>query len=186
MVSFAVQKLLSLIRSHLFIFVLCPQVKCLDFPKSFYPALFWDLRFSICVSQSTLLSPGVCGSAVPCSVYSVHHCFFGFQPGIFISISILIFRSSERQTSQSGSPKTSQNIPNKFYSVPSKESKRTDNGLIATNSASPHWKRNQFSSGQFSCSVMSDSLLPHELQQARPPCPAPTPGVHSNSCPSSQ
>ena len=78
MVSFAVQKLLSLIRSHLFIFVLCPQVKCLDFPKSFYPALFWDLRFSICVSQSTLLSPGVCGSAVPCSVYSVHHCFFGF------------------------------------------------------------------------------------------------------------
>ena len=33
---------------------------------------------------------------------------------------------------------------------------------------------------------MSDSLRPHELQHARPPCPSPTPGVHSNSCPSSQ
>ena len=41
------------------------------------------------------------------------------------------------------------------------------------------------SSVQFSCSVMSDSLRPHELQYARPPCPSPTPGVHWNSCPSS-
>ena len=39
---------------------------------------------------------------------------------------------------------------------------------------------------QFSCSVMSDSLRPHESQHARPPCPSPTPGVHSDSCPSSQ
>ena len=37
---------------------------------------------------------------------------------------------------------------------------------------------------QFSHSVMSDSLRPHELQHARPPCPSPTPGVHSNSRPS--
>ena len=42
------------------------------------------------------------------------------------------------------------------------------------------------SSVQFSRSVMSDSLWPHELQHARPPCPSPTLGVHSNSCPSSQ
>ena len=40
-----------------------------------------------------------------------------------------------------------------------------------------------FSSVQFSCSVMSDSLQPHGLQHARPPCPSPTPGVYSNSCP---
>ena len=33
---------------------------------------------------------------------------------------------------------------------------------------------------------MSDSLQPHELQHARPPCPSQTPGVYSNSCPSSQ
>ena len=36
---------------------------------------------------------------------------------------------------------------------------------------------------QFSHSVMSNSLWPHELQQARPPCPSPTPRVHPNSCP---
>ena len=33
---------------------------------------------------------------------------------------------------------------------------------------------------------MSDSLQPHESQHARPPCPSPTPGVYSNSCPSSR
>ena len=38
-----------------------------------------------------------------------------------------------------------------------------------------------FSSVQFSCSVVSDSLQPHESQHARPPSPLPTPGVHSNS-----
>ena len=41
-----------------------------------------------------------------------------------------------------------------------------------------------FLSVQFSCSVMSYSLQPHESQHARPPCPSPTPGAHSNSCPS--
>ena len=42
---------------------------------------------------------------------------------------------------------------------------------------------NSFSSVQFSRSVVSDSLWPHELQHARPPCPSPIPGVHPNSCP---
>ena len=44
----------------------------------------------------------------------------------------------------------------------------------------------QFSSVQFSRSVVSDSSRPHESQHARPPCPSPTPRVHSDSCPSSQ
>ena len=44
----------------------------------------------------------------------------------------------------------------------------------------------QFSSVQFSRSVVSDSLWPHELQHARPPCPSPTPGVHSDSRPLSR
>ena len=44
----------------------------------------------------------------------------------------------------------------------------------------------QFSSFQFIRSVVSDSLWPHELQHARPPCLSPTPRVHSNSHPSSQ
>ena len=50
------------------------------------------------------------------------------------------------------------------------------------------WDRSldQFSSVQFSRSVLSDSLQPHESQHARPPCPSPTPRVLSNSHPSSQ
>ena len=44
----------------------------------------------------------------------------------------------------------------------------------------------QFSSVQFSRSVVSDSLRPHELQHTRPHCPSPTPRVHSNSRPSSR
>ena len=44
---------------------------------------------------------------------------------------------------------------------------------------------NQFRSVQFSHLGVSGFLWPHELQQAVPPCPSPTPGVHSDSCPSS-
>ena len=44
----------------------------------------------------------------------------------------------------------------------------------------------QFNLVQFSGSVVSDSLRPHESQHARHPCPSPTPRVHSNSCPLSQ
>ena len=44
----------------------------------------------------------------------------------------------------------------------------------------------RFHSVQFSRSVGSDSLRPHELQHARPPCLSLTPRVHSNSCPLSQ
>ena len=44
----------------------------------------------------------------------------------------------------------------------------------------------KFYSVQFSHSVMSNSLWPHESQYARPPCPSPSPQVHSNSHPSSQ
>ena len=43
-----------------------------------------------------------------------------------------------------------------------------------------------FSSVQFSQSVVSDSLRPHESQHARPPCPSPTPRIYSNSCPLSR
>ena len=48
------------------------------------------------------------------------------------------------------------------------------------------WNQDCFSSVQFSRSVVSDSLRPHELQHARPPCPSPTPGVHWDSRPSSR
>ena len=52
---------------------------------------------------------------------------------------------------------------------------------MRTQAGVPEWL-----SVQFSRSVVSNSLQPHESQHARPPCPSPTPGVHSNSCPSSQ
>ena len=53
------------------------------------------------------------------------------------------------------------------------------------------YKKTSFShyihdSVQFSCSVVSDSLQPHELQHARPPCPSPISGVHPNPCPLSR
>ena len=44
------------------------------------------------------------------------------------------------------------------------------------------WFSSSHASVQFSRSVMSDSLRPHESQHARPPCPSPTPGVHPNPC----
>ena len=46
----------------------------------------------------------------------------------------------------------------------------------------PKFQRWSFSSVQFSCPVMSDSLQPHGLQHARLPCPSPIPGICSNSC----
>ena len=54
--------------------------------------------------------------------------------------------------------------------------------IWATREAHGWW----IGSVQFSRSVVSDSLRPHESQHARPPCPSPTPGVHSDSRPSSQ
>ena len=54
------------------------------------------------------------------------------------------------------------------------------------NSVWGHTLLTLFSSVQSSRSVVSDSLRPHESQHARPPCPSPTPGVHSDSRPLSQ
>ena len=47
-------------------------------------------------------------------------------------------------------------------------------------------QQKSFSSVQFSSSVVSNSLWPHGLQHARPPCPSPSPRVYSNSCPLSR
>ena len=58
---------------------------------------------------------------------------------------------------------------------------------LSANSTLQLWQpKMSFSSVQFSRSVVSDSLRPHESQHARPPCPSPAPGVHSDSRPSSQ
>ena len=57
-------------------------------------------------------------------------------------------------------------------------------GRFFTNSAT--WEALKVESVQFSYSVMSDSLQPHELQHARVPWPSPTPRACPNSCPSSR
>ena len=49
--------------------------------------------------------------------------------------------------------------------------------------ASNYSEGNNMNQHQFSCSVVSGSLWPHGQQHARPPCPSPTPGACSNSCP---
>ena len=64
----------------------------------------------------------------------------------------------------------------------------TSRDRIAVNEGGgfPSEPSERFSSVQFSRSVVSYSLQPHESQHARPPYPSPTPAVHSNSCPSSR
>ena len=61
-----------------------------------------------------------------------------------------------------------------------------ERGFLRDNLSRRGWEETELSSVQFSHSVVYDSLRPHELQHTRPPCPSPTPGVHPNSCPSSQ
>ena len=70
--------------------------------------------------------------------------------------------------------------------VDRKKKKRLPYSYIQRYKLTHDVKSTKFSSTQFNLSVVSDSLRPHELQHARPPCPSPTPRVHSNSCPWSQ
>ena len=59
--------------------------------------------------------------------------------------------------------------------------RKQTNGIKGCKCAKP---KRSISSVQFSHSIVSNSLWPHESKHARPPCPSPTPGVHSNSRPS--
>ena len=59
-------------------------------------------------------------------------------------------------------------------------------GVLSPVWTAPYCAVRYYSSVQFSRSFVSESLHPHELQHAMPPCPSPTPGVYSNSCPLSQ
>ena len=60
--------------------------------------------------------------------------------------------------------------------------KAKEGDLVGEENSITHWAPWTLPSVQFSRSVVSDSLRPHESQHARPPCPLPTPGVHPNSC----
>ena len=57
---------------------------------------------------------------------------------------------------------------------------------LANRTANNTWPVLPYNTNLFGHSVVSASLWPHESQHARPPCPSPTPGVYSDSCPSSQ
>ena len=69
-----------------------------------------------------------------------------------------------------------------FLYTNNEKTKREIKETIPFTTATKRIKYLGISSVQFSCSVMFDSLRPHELQHARHPCPSPTPGVHSDSC----
>ena len=64
--------------------------------------------------------------------------------------------------------------------------KRERDITLSTKAKLQVFQSDQIRSDQINHSVVSDSLRPHELQHARPPCPSPTPGVHPDSRPSSQ
>ena len=64
------------------------------------------------------------------------------------------------------------------------QSTRVTSKVLEQISGGERW--GNFSSVQFSPSVVSNSWWPHEMQHTRPPCPSPTPGVHTNSCPLSR
>ena len=72
------------------------------------------------------------------------------------------------------------------FSQSLKEAGDSKSGRPSTEDSKNITNHLDLSSVQFSCSVVSDSFRPHELQHARPPCPSPTPRVHTNPCPSSQ
>ena len=64
--------------------------------------------------------------------------------------------------------------------------KKRENSTFSRSWFSLYANSDSFSSAQFSHSVVSDSLWPHELQKARPAYPSPTPRVHPNPCPLSR
>ena len=67
--------------------------------------------------------------------------------------------------------------------IPSSACSSVAHDLCSQSEALPGLQNFQFSSVQFSRSVVSESLWLHGLQHTRPPCPSPTPRVYPNSCP---
>ena len=74
----------------------------------------------------------------------------------------------------------------KRHLLPGRKAMTNLDSIIKSRDITLPTKVHLVSSVQFSCPVVSDSLQPHGLQDTRPPCPSPTAGVYSNSCPLSQ
>ena len=95
--------------------------------------------------------------------------------------------STKQQTKQKHKPNHQQTglPPHSALTIRGKPNKqKLSTNLNAYKACTNHWTKIQFI--QFICSVVSDSLWPHGLQHARPPCPSPSPKVYSSSCPLSR
>ena len=109
-----------------------------------------------------------------------------FQPRVWTQVSHITGRYFY-QLSHRGSPRILEWVAYLFSRRSSSPRNGTGVSCVAGRFFS-NWaiRKAHISSVQFSCSVVSDFLRSHELQHTRPPCPSPTPGVHSNSCPLSR
>ena len=143
--------------------------------------------------------PGVCSNARPSSV-EINVQSESHEPQVFLPSSLLVMPCATLTSNFTNYPTPELQIFNHYNETGGKQagraqplkewhSPRTPHKLMGTKWVQDggrvnfirHWR-----SVQFSCSVMSDSLQPHGLQHARPPCPLPTPRVYSNSCPLSR
>ena len=126
---------------------------------------------------------------VPCKDYDLWLFYCKQQPPKFLSGGqpglqggcVLASHSTILQLTRLSSP--AQFI---FQPLPWKYALPPGSILTSLTLIQPSYLNLQLSSVQFSCSVVSDSLRPHELQHTRPSYPSPTPGVYSNSCLSSR
>ena len=124
--------------------------------------------------------------------YRLYHSLFTVLWIISITIQTCCYVSDLKKTKKKALILTPLSLPTPFLYPASRTGNSTfPSGLVLESPqtqslASSSSILSPFSSVQFSCSVMSDSLWPHELQHARPPCPSPTPRVYPNPCPMSQ
>ena len=135
---------------------------------------FWTLRSLL----STYVVKKICLTSTLRTMWSL--IWTGLSSSLAPAIIFILGVSVHRRPTPDTQPETDR-------SPASRQLKNTDLGFLEA--LLFHWQylwETLFSSVQFSHSVMSDSLWPHELQHARPPCPSPTPGVYWDSCPLSQ
>ena len=102
-----------------------------------------------------------------------------FQLSYFKSWKMMLWKCCTQYTNNFGKLSSGHRNGKGQFSFQSEKKAKPKNAYTTTQLHSSH-------ASKLSCSVVSDSLWPHESQHARPPCPSPTPGVHSKSRPSSR
>ena len=106
-----------------------------------------------------------------------------FQLNYFKSWKMMLWKCCTQYASRFGKLSSGHRTGKGQFSFQSQKKAMPKNAQTTTQL---HLYHTLVSSVHFSCSVVSDSFRPHESQHARTPCLSPTPGVHSDSCPSSQ